>query len=329
MFRLSKLAKFNSVQRAQNLQSQYAFRAGKVNLRLLSSDLHNSDLDTKSAFNQINPENQTNQTKQTNANSSFIKFINVEKIVAHTPALPSNLSLMENAVRIVAGTAIFPFGFYNVGKNYRGVVEYFGKYYATKDEGLRYNLPFSMKVTNVFVGLRSLNLEKSKVVDKDGNPIVVSAILNYFVEDPIKYVYNVQEIETYLENQASTVIKNISSKYSYDELKNEAEDITNIAVKKIQELVEVCGIRIEILNFNDLSYAPEIAQQMLVKQQAQAHVEARVMIVNSAVSIIEDTLNKLEDLNLDLSAGTKEKIVINLMTVLSSNSGAQNVVNLN
>jgi regulator of protease activity HflC (stomatin/prohibitin superfamily) len=188
-------------------------------------------------------------------------------------------------------------------------------------------LPVGNKIRHVFVGLTSLNLEKSKVVDKDGNPIFVSAMLNYTVEDPVKFTYTVDNPKTFIENQACAVLKDIASNYSYSELKNETEIFTSSSVKKIQEYVNICGIKIERLNITDLSYAPEIAQQMLVKQQALAHIEARTTIVNSAISIIDDVLEKLKKHYLEKS--TKEQIVVNLMTVLSSNSGAQNVVNLN
>ena len=235
-----------------------------------------------------------------------------------------SLTVLEHAIRVIGGLPLFIGGFYTVDKNHVGIIEYFGKYYDTKKEGLQFNLPFAQKCKDVFIGLRSLNINKSKVLDKDGNPIIVSAILNYFVEDPIKYTYNIEDPLVFLENQSSAVIKDITSKYSYNELKNEANDITLEATSKIQNLCQTSGIRIDRLNFTDLSYAPEIAGQMLVKQQAMAHIEARKMIVDSSITIVKDILEKL-----DLDKETKNKAAVNLLTVLVSNTGAQNVVNLN
>jgi regulator of protease activity HflC (stomatin/prohibitin superfamily) len=165
---------------------------------------------------------------------------------------------------------------------------------------------------------------KSKVLDKDGIPIIVSAILNHRVRDPVKYQYNIENPLVYLENQVSAVIKDIASNHQYLELKTEAENITMEATSKIQDLSEACGIRVERLNLSDLSYAPEIAQQMLVKQQAMAHIEARKMIVDSSISIVNDILKKMH-----LDEEAKNKAAVNLLTVLVSNTGAQNVVNLN
>lgn len=236
----------------------------------------------------------------------------------------NGLSLIESAFRIIGGVPFFPIGFYTVNKNHVGVIEYFGKYYDTKPEGLQFNLPFMMNCTPVFVGLRSLNMSKSKVLDKDGNPIILAAILNYHVKDPVKFTYNVNEPLTFLENQASSCVKDIASKYRYDELKSESKTITLEVIANIQKLVQETGIEICGLNLSDLSYAPEIAQQMLVKQQAVAHIEARKMIVDSSVAIVNEILEKL-----DMDKESKNKAAINLLTVLVSNSGAHNVVNLN
>lgn len=238
---------------------------------------------------------------------------------------PESLSFIEHAVRLIGAIPPFCFaGFYTINKNNVGVVEYFGKYYDTKTEGLRFNLPFAADVNQVFVGLRPLNINKSKVLDKDGNPIIVSAMLNFFVEDPIKFRYNIQDPVVFLEHQTSAVIKDIASKYSYNELKTETNELTTEAVKKIQDLVEICGIKIQRMNLTDLSYAEEIAQKMLVKQQAMANIEARKMIVESSITIVDEIVKKM-----DLDKETKNKVAVNLLTVLVSNSGPQNVVNLN
>jgi regulator of protease activity HflC (stomatin/prohibitin superfamily) len=269
--------------------------------------------ETKTENTQI--ENSKNDQQKVVNNATLKKLDNT-----------GSLSGFEHLIRIVAGTALCPFGFYKVTKNHKTVVEYFGKYFTTKNEGLRYNLPFSMKLNEVFVGLRSFNVEKSKVVDKAGNPIIISAIVNYHVEDPVKYVYDVERAQTFVEHQTNAVVKEISSKYSYNELKNETDNITQEAIHKIRERVEIAGIVIDRMNITDLSYAPEIAQMMLVKQQAQVHIEARETIINASVDIVNGTLEKLGN---RISDKAKEKITINLMTVLSSNSGTQGVIKLN
>lgn len=258
------------------------------------------------------PDKQQDQTTN-NSNNSIQSLSN-----------NSSLTLFEHILRIVGGLPLCFGGFYTVKKTHVSVIEYFGKFHDQKGEGLRFNLPFGRKYKSVFIGLRSLNIDKATVLDKHGNPVIVSAMLTFFVNDPVKFVYNCDDPLAFLSNQASACIKDIASKYSYDELKNETADITIEATDKIQKLCEMSGIKIERLNLIDLSYSKEIAQAMLVKQQALAHIEARKVIVDSSITIVKDILDKME-----LDEKSRNKAAVNLLTVLVSNSGTQNVISLN
>ena len=119
------------------------------------------------------------------------------------------------------------------------------------------------------MGNLSFKLPKSQVVDSNGNPIIISAIVNYKIADPAKYIVFILGDYGYIVNQAEAVIKRIASKYPYeskdgDGLKNESDAVVKEMTDVLQESVEDKGVLIESVMLSDLNYAPEIAQQMLI-----------------------------------------------------------------
>jgi regulator of protease activity HflC (stomatin/prohibitin superfamily) len=243
------------------------------------------------------------------------------------------LTSWERLVRVICNVPCFWAGFFNVQKNHIAVISYFGKFYDLRPEGLRYTLPFGSDVNRIFVGSQSIiipnNSDKNglaKVLDKEGTPIMISAMLNFHVENPVAFQFEVANPKQFLEHQAEAMVKQTCSSYSYDELKQEKEEIGKKLCKDIQERCEKTGLRITSLQFTNLCYAPEIAQQMLMKQQTKALVEARTFLVKFSVDIVREMIANLPS---ELDQKAKNQAAVNLLTVLVANSGAQNVLNLN
>jgi regulator of protease activity HflC (stomatin/prohibitin superfamily) len=238
----------------------------------------------------------------------------------------SKLTGIEHVLRVVVGMPLFFCGGYTVRKNHVVIVEYFGKYYDTKKEGLRFNLPYGVRTPTIFMGLRTSTIKDAKIIDKAGNPIILSALVVWKVFDPVKYTYNIQETD-FIITQSDIVLKQIMLEYTYDELRSKSRHINDFAKDILQRKVEIGGYYIESLDITDINYAPEIAQQMLIAQQVNAKLSARKSIVDAAVNFSRDVIEQTRDLN--LSRETQNEIVRNLITVISSDNGTTNVINLN
>lgn len=179
---------------------------------------------------------------------------------------------------------------------------------------------FEQRVTTA---IQSLDLPNINIVDVNGSPLMVSAIVNYQVEVPLKAIYNVQNYTTYVTINAQAVVKSVVGKHSYDDLKAETEVINVQLCKAMQPKVDCAGVKILSVALNELNYAPEIAGSMLKKQSAGAMVEARQLIVQGAVEIAQDAVVALEaGGKMKLTNEDKVKIVTNILTVTCSDSDA-------
>lgn len=176
----------------------------------------------------------------------------------------------------------------------------------------------------------SLDLKKVKVIDKKGNPLLLSAIVVYRIEDPIRASLEVQNVEDFLCSMGEAVLKQIAAKYPYEtsnddepSLKTEATHIAQIMIQRLQQKARACGAKILDFALTDLSYAPEIAQSMLVRQQAEALIDARTMIVQGAVDIAYDAAKQLSDRGVDMDAHEKSRMVSNIMCIICGDANVQ------
>jgi regulator of protease activity HflC (stomatin/prohibitin superfamily) len=221
-------------------------------------------------------------------------------------------------------TVIFPpillFGFYVVNPREEVVVLNFGKHVDTKrTEGIRWSHP---------VG-RSLR----RIPTTDITHHVQSAVVVYRVEDTRKAALDVENFRRFIEDQAGAVIKRVSSRFPYESqddnepcLKKENDVVMQTYLDELQSAVAPAGIRVLGVRLNDLTYAPEIAQAMLMRQQAMALIDARKTIVEGAVLIVGDALERLKATGLEVSPGQRDALVSNLLVVLCSGERAQPVL---
>ena len=172
------------------------------------------------------------------------------------------------------------------------------------------------------------NVPELKVVDISGVPIIVSAVLVYRITDSKKALIDVSNVHRYVQSQASAALKIIVSRYTYEALKVESAQVQEQVVDALQEKLIVAGVQAVSMTLNELNYAPEIASAMLKKQQAQALVSAREMIVDGACDICLEAIKKLEKAGMELEQAEKVKIVTNLLTVVCGEENATPVISV-
>ena len=182
---------------------------------------------------------------------------------------------------------------------------------------------------------RTLNGEKLKVNDKRGNPVEIAAIVIWRVEDTAQASFDVDDYEKYVETQSESALRHLASCYAYDHgeeneltLRSGVEAVSQALCKELQERLAKAGVVVEEARLTHLAYAPEIAQVMLRRQQAEAVIAARQKIVHGAVSMVEMALKEMTEKDLvQLDDERKAAMVSNLMVVLCSESGVHPVVN--
>jgi regulator of protease activity HflC (stomatin/prohibitin superfamily) len=182
---------------------------------------------------------------------------------------------------------------------------------------------------------RTLNGEKLKVNDKRGNPIEISAIVVWRVNDTAQAMFDVDDFESYVEMQSESALRHLASRYAYDQgeeeeitLRSNVEDVSRALRTELEERLAKSGVVIEEARLNHLAYAQEIAQAMLRRQQAEAVIAARQKIVHGAVSMVEMALRELQDKHvITLDDERKATMVSNLLVVLCGESEAKPVIN--
>lgn len=241
-------------------------------------------------------------------------------------------------ISIVIGVFMLP-GFFLVNPNTSKVLLLFGKYIGTvKENGFYWANPF---YTKKGISLRASNFdsERVKVNDKLGNPVMISTILVWKVENTYKAAFDVDNYENFVRVQSDAAVRKLASLYPYDNFEDEGMDeeitlrasvneVSEALEKELSERLKMAGIEVLEARIGYLAYAQEIANSMLKRQQATAIVAARHKIVEGAVSMVEMAL---EDLNkkeiVDLDEERKAAMVSNLMVVLCSDKDAQPVLN--
>jgi len=182
----------------------------------------------------------------------------------------------------------------------------------------------------------TLNNDKQKINDQLGNPIIIGIVVIWKVVNTAKAVFNVDNYKEFLSIQCDSALRNIVRLYPYDNPGNDNEESLRgssleVAAKlqdEIQSKVDVAGLEIVEARITHLSYSEEIAAAMLQRQQASAIVDARTMIVEGAVSMVEMALAKLSENDVvQLDEERKAAMVSNLLVVLCGNKDAQPVVN--
>lgn len=226
-------------------------------------------------------------------------------------------------------------GLYMVEPNQSAVVSLFGKYVGTvKDNGLRWNNPFYSK-KKVSQRVRNFESGKLKVNELDGSPIEIAAVIVWQVVDSAEAVYNVDDYESFVHIQSESALRTMATSYPYDQhedgqvaLRSHAQEISQHLKEELADRLADAGVQVLDARISHLAYAPEIAQAMLQRQQANAIIAARTRIVAGAVGMVEMALAELQKNDVvQLDEERKAQMVSNLLVVLCGERGTQPIVN--
>ena len=226
-------------------------------------------------------------------------------------------------------------GLYSIQPNQAAVLSLFGKYVGTvKEAGLRWNNPFYSK-RKVSQRVRNFESGKLKVNDLDGSPIEIAAVIVWQVVDASEAVFNVDDYENFVHIQSESALRAMAASYPYDQhdegqtaLRSHPQEISDHLQAQIAERLGTAGVEVIEARISHLAYAPEIAQVMLQRQQANAVIAARTRIVAGAVGMVEMALAELQKNQVvELDEERKAQMVSNLLVVLCSDRGMQPVLN--
>ncbi len=246
-------------------------------------------------------------------------------------------SILLKILAITVGSLLFS-GFYMLQPNEAALLSLFGDYKGTdRSQGLRWVNPFLSK-RKLSLRARTLNTPPLKVNDKRGNPVEIGAAIVWRVNDTALALYNVDDFERFVSVQAEAALRHLATQYAYDEgddlvdgevtLRAGMDVVVNAMKQELHDRFSAAGIQVEDAKLTHLAYAPEIAQVMLRRQQAEAIISARKKIVQGAVSMVEGALQGLSERQIvELDDERKAAMVSNLLVVLCSERDTQPVVN--
>jgi regulator of protease activity HflC (stomatin/prohibitin superfamily) len=226
-------------------------------------------------------------------------------------------------------------GFFLIHPNESKVFTFLGKYVGSaRDSGFFWTNPFVVK-KKVTLRISNFNSETIKVNDALGNPIEIAAVVVWHVVDSAKALFNVESYQNFVAIQSETAIRQLATHFPYDahdkdteSLRANPDEIAGKLKEHVQNRLEVAGIHVVEARISHLAYAPEIAQAMLRRQQAEAIIAARAKIVDGAVGMVEMALRSLEDQGVvRLDEERKAAMVNNLLVALVSETEMHPVVN--
>jgi regulator of protease activity HflC (stomatin/prohibitin superfamily) len=254
-------------------------------------------------------------------------------------------------------------GFFSLQPNEARVLVLFGAYKGTvRHSGFHWGSPFytngvsvqnSMKKLSgktaetvsagprplgrnkISLRARTFNGETLKVNDKRGNPVEIAAVVVWRVQDTAQAVFDVDDYENYVPTQSESALRHLASRYSYDggeddeiTLRSNVDDVSRALQDELQDRLAKAGVIVDEARLTHLAYAPEIAQSMLRRQQAEAVIAAREKIVHGAVSMVHMALQELAEKHVvHLDDERRAAMVSNLMVVLCGESEIHPVIN--
>ncbi len=222
-----------------------------------------------------------------------------------------------------------------VNPNEARALVFVGHYAGTlRAQGLHWVNPFTLR-RRISVRVRNFETSKLKVNDFDGNPIEIAAIVVWKVTDTAEALFEVDDYENFVHVQAESALRNLATTHPYDAhvegavaLRSHQVEVADQLRTEIQDRLQAAGVQVIEARISHLAYAPEIANAMLRRQQANAVIAARSRIVEGAVGMVEMALEMLSAKQVvQLDEERKAQMVSNLLVVLCSEHETQPVVN--
>lgn len=214
-------------------------------------------------------------------------------------------------------------------------VTFFGSYIGTlREPGLWFIIPLSFR-KSVSLRVRNFNSKTLKVNDVEGNPIEIAAVIVFRVVDTAKAIFDVDKYEQFVEIQSETALRHVTSRYPYDiyenggySLRGNSEEVAGELAQELQQRLILAGVEVTEARLTHLAYATEIAGAMLQRQQANAILAARQIIVEGAVGMVQLAIERLEKEHVvKLDEERKAAMINNLLVAIVSDRSAQPVIN--
>ena len=248
----------------------------------------------------------------------------------------SSLKIIEIlGIIAIALSGLSCLGFVTIQPNQARVLIFLGSYIGSiSNDGFWWVNPLASKQM-VSLRVRNFNSDRLKVNDARGNPIEIGAVIVWRVVATAKAIFDVDYYEKFVAIQSETAIRALAIRYPYDtgeeenaSLRGNPDEIAKALRQEVQARLQVAGVEVVESRLSYLAYAPEIAQVMLRRQQAQAIIAARQQIIEGALSMVEMSLRRLSEQQLlELDQATKAAMVNNLLVVLTSEQNIQPVIN--
>ncbi|MEV4241540.1 SPFH domain-containing protein [Nocardia sp. NPDC049737] len=238
------------------------------------------------------------------------------------------------ATVVVVALLLLATGLTVVNPNEAKVVQFFGRYIGSLSEPGFYSVVPLTDRRSISLKVRNFETQKLKVNDADGNPVDIAAVVVYRVVDSFKAAFSVDDYEEYVATQSEAAVRHLATTHPYDahdqnatSLRDGVEVAEELTVE-LRDRTDLAGIEVIEARITHLAYAPEIAQAMLVRQQAAQVVAARTRIVEGAVGMVRLALDRLAEQGVvELDEERKAAMVSNLLVVLCGDRATQPVVN--
>jgi regulator of protease activity HflC (stomatin/prohibitin superfamily) len=304
-----------------------------------------------------NPTQAVNRERTVSTISGWFVLIFVLLVIFGDPIYmatkPGDLAIFGGILAFVFAVFLLN-GFFTLQPNEARVLILFGRYKGTvRSSGFHWANPFysrgRMLITaagttatskftqrnTISLRARTLNGQPLKVNDKRGNPIEIGAVVIWHVSDTAQALFDVDNYEIFVPIQSESALRHIANQYSYDDgdghetsLRSNVDGVSQSLREELQERCARAGVIIDETRLSHLAYAPEIAQVMLRRQQAEAVIAARQRIVEGAVGMVDMALRELAEKSvIELDGERRAAMVSNLMVVLCSESEVHPVVN--
>lgn len=271
-----------------------------------------------------------------NASNGYVMLLVLLGVIV---AMVAGLIITKNPLFAILALAIILIikGFFTVNPNGSKVMVLFGAYKGTvRDNGFFWANPFYTR-QRISLRARNFDSERVKVNDKIGNPIMINVILVWKVRDTYKAAFDVDNYAEFVRVQTDAAVRKLAGSYPYDNfddaeaeltLRSGMDEVNKALEDEITERLSMARIEVMEARIGYLAYAPEIASSMLKRQQAVAIVAARKKIVEGAVGMVEDALEKLATDNIiEFDDDKKASMVSNLMVVLCGDKEVTPVIN--
>jgi len=261
---------------------------------------------------------------------------------------PGRPSLMASALGLFCFPMTILGSVFTLQQNQEYVVLNYGKYVGViREPGIHCTNCWGRELIPISKAKITTELPVTKVIDKNGNPVMVSGVVFYYFKNSRKAALEVLDNQVFVKDQATAVMKQIVSQYPYEHhnafddsghegeseddlpcLKRDAQVISAALVQELQKCVKVAGAQIDTFRFNEVSYAPEVSSGLLKRQQAEAIITARTTLVDGAVRIASSAVSRLERKGVTMQSGDKTRLVSNLLTVICAEAQVQPVLSL-